>query len=177
MSSTLTKSIAVEQAAQHENTVLADLVDAIETYPTNYLTLEIYDIDPPGSGTGINEGEDVTFKVHVHNSGPLNVDNLTLLIEALPGADGVKLHGSTVFKSNLTSAAIAQVPAHMAADTWVETPEGHYHFEAGPHSDGSVDLIRVSIDQWDADLDHPLKAHSDPVPSDNAVFSHHVLKA
>jgi hypothetical protein len=170
-------SAPIQQAAQTENTVLADLVDAIETYPTNYLTLEIYDVDPPGPGTGINEGEDITFKVHVHNSGPLNVDNLTILVEARPGADGVKLHGSTVFSPQLTSMVIAQVPAHMAADTWVDVPEGHYHFKAGPHSDGEVELVRVSIDQWDADLDHPLKAHSDPVPSDNFVFSHHVLKA
>lgn len=176
MSSTLATA-AVTQAAQHENTVLADLVDAIETYPTNYLTLEIYEVDPPGSGTGINEQEDVTFKVHVHNSGPLNVDGLTLLIEAMPGAEGVKLHGSTVFKSNLTTLPIKQVPAHMAADTWTETVESHYHFKAGPHTPSVVDLIRVSISEWDADLDHPLKAHSDPVPSDNDVFSAKVLRA
>lgn len=174
MSSTLTDR-PVEQAAKQANTVLADLVDAIETYPTNYLTIEIYDVGAPGGG--INEFDDVTFKVHVHNSGPLDVTDLTLLIEARPGAQGVKLHGGKAVNPSLTSAPM-QVPAHMAADTWVDPPdpEGHYHLQAGAHSDGVVELVRASIDEWDCSLNHPLVAHSDPVPSDNFVYSHHVLK-
>jgi hypothetical protein len=170
MSSTLTER-PVEQVASATNTVLADLVDAIETYPTDYLTIEIYDVQAPGGG--INALDDVTFKVHVHNSGPLEVTDLTILVEARPGAQGVKLHGGAAFNPSLTSAPFT-VPAHMAADTWVDVPEGHYHFQAGPQSDGSVELVRVSIDEWNTNFNHPLNAHSDPVPSDNFVYSHHV---
>ena len=177
MSSTLVSTTPAQQATQHQNTVLADLVDAIETYPQTYLTLEIYDVDPPGSGTGINENEDVTFKVHVHNSGPLNVVQLTLLVESQPGADGVKLHGGNAFNPSLTSTPIDLVPGHMADGTWVDPPDGHFHVKAGAPSGGKVDLVRVSINTWDGDLDHPLKAHSDPVPSVEDTYSKTVLKS
>src|SRR3954464_14805519 len=95
------------------NTVLADLQNAIETYPQTYLTVEIYDVDPPGSGTAINEDEDVTFRVRVNNSGPVDVTALTLLVEAEAGADGVKFHGDTVFSPSLVSAVFDKVPAHQ----------------------------------------------------------------
>jgi len=176
MSSTLESAPAVQQATQSQNTVLADIVDAIETYPQTYLTVEIYDVDPPGSGTGINEQEDVTFKVHVHNSGPLNVDQLTLLIEAQAGATGVKLHGGAAFNPSLTSTPIEQVPAHMRDGDWVDPPDGHFHFQAGAPSGDKIDLVRVSINTWDTEFDHPFKAHSDPAPSVEDTLSKTVLK-
>ena len=159
------------------NNLLDNLVEAIETYPQTYLTLEIYQVDPPGTGTAINEGEDVTFKVHVNNSGPLNVNQLTLLIEARSGADGVMLHGGSAFNPSLISTAIEQVPAHQQAGVWVDPPDGHFHFKAGSAAGSRVDLVRVSVDAWDTDFNHPLVAHSDPVPSHNVVFSANVLRA
>ena len=177
MSSTLEAAPAGEQATQSQNTVLADIVDAIETYPQTYLTVEFYDVDPPGSGTGINAQEDVTFKVHVHNSGPLNVDQLTLLIESEAGAAGVKLHDGKAFNPSLISTPIEQVPAHMKDGDWVDPPDGHFHFQAGPPSDGKIDLVRVSINTWDTEFDHPFKAHSDPAPSVGDRFNKTVLKA
>lgn len=173
MSSTLEHAAPGAQAAPAANTVLDDIVDAIETYPTNYLTIEIYDVEAPGGG--VNANDDCTFKVHVHNSGPLDVTDLTILVEARPGAQGVMLHGGKAFNPSLTTAPMT-VPAHMATGTWVDPtdPEGHYHFKAGPKSDGSVELVRVSIDEWNTNFNHPLIAHSDPVPSDNFVYSHHV---
>ena len=177
MSRTLASTPAGEQDTQNENTVLADLLAAVETYPQTYLTIEIYDVDPPGSGTGINAAEDVTFKVHVHNSGPLNVDQLTLLIESRPGADGVKLHGGAAFYPSLTSTPIDKVPAHMKDGDWVDPPDGHFHFKAGPASHGKIDLVRVSIDAWDGDLNHILNGHSDPAPSVEDTLNKNVLEA
>ena len=177
MTSTLTSTPSAEQATQNQNTVLADLLEAVETYPQTYLTIEIYDVDPPGSGKGINAGEDVTFKVHVHNSGPLNVDQLTLLIESQAGADGVKLHGGAAFNPSLISTPIETVPAHMKDGDWVDPPDGHFHFKAGPASGGKIDLVRVSINTWDGDLDHIFKAHSDPVPSVEDTLNKNVLQA
>jgi hypothetical protein len=175
MTSTLVSATPAQQASQ--NTVLADLVDAIDTYPETYLTVEIYDVDPPGSGTGINAGEDVTFKVHVHNSGPLDVVQLTLLIESRPGADGVKLHGGTAFNPSLISAPIELAKGHMADGEWVDPPDGHFHFKAGPPSGSQVELVRVSVNTWDASLNHPLNSHSDPAPSVEDTLAKTVLKA
>jgi len=125
------------------NNFLDNMIEAIETYPQTYLTLEIYDVDPPGTGTAINEGEDVTFRVHVHNSGPLDVTDLTLLIEGLPATDGVRLHTDTGFSSSLTSAPIELVPAHQRAGDFIDPTDGHFHFKAGCASGGRADLIRV----------------------------------
>jgi hypothetical protein len=174
MTSTLVSTPPLPQATQ--NTVLADLMDAVQTYPQTYLTVEIYDVDPPGSETGINEREDVTFKVHVHNSGPLDVVDLTLLIAAQPGADGVKLHGGNAFNASLTSTPIDVVPAHMADGTWVDPPDGHFHFQAGAPSGGKVDLVKVSINAWNGSLGHILDAHSDPDSSVQDTLSKSVLK-
>ena len=159
------------------NNLLGNLIEAIETYPQTYLTLEIYDVDPPGSGTAINEGEDVTFKVHVHNSGPLDVTELTLLVEGLPATDGVKLHAGTTFNPSLTSTPIDEVPAHQKDGDWTDPPDGHFHFKAGGSTGGKSDLVRVSINTWNTNFNHPLVAHSDPVPDDNAVFTANVLRA
>jgi hypothetical protein len=161
---------------QPANTVLADLVDAIATYPQTYLTVEIFDVDPPGVGTGINVAEDVTCKVRVHNSGPLNVLQLGLVISKAAGADGVRFHDDTDFGPTLTSTPIELVPAHMPDGDWVETPE-HYHFKAGGVSGGRVDLVTATIGPWNADLAHPLEAHSDPVPSVGDTLSKSVLQA
>jgi hypothetical protein len=155
------------------NTVLADLVDAIATYPKTFLTLDIFDVSAPGGG--INEFDDVTFKVRVKNSGPLDVVNLVLLVTAGPGAEGVKLHGQTTVNPSLRTAAIATVAAHQP-NFWVDTVEDHFHFTAGSHGPGDPELVRVSIDTWDANLNHPLIAHSDPDPSDFAAYSHHILQ-
>jgi hypothetical protein len=174
MSSTLISTTPFPEGTQ--NTVLPDLVEAVQTYPQTYLTVEVYDVDPPGSGTGINEREDVTFKVHVRNSGPLDVLDLTLLIEAQPGADGVKLHGGTAFNPSLTSTPIDVVPAHMSDGTWVDPPDGHFHFEAGAPSGGQVDLVKASINSWNGSLGHILDAHSDPDSSVQDTLGKTVLK-
>lgn len=158
------------------NTVLVDLVEAVETYPQEHLTVEIYDVDPPGPETGINEREDVTFKVHVHNSGPLEILGLTLLIEAAAGADGVKLHGGAAFNPSLVSTPIDVLPGHMADGDWVDPPDGHFHFQAGPPSGGKVDLVRASVNAWDGSLRHILEAHSDPDPAVRDTLSKNVLK-
>ena len=109
--------------------------------------------------------------------GPLNVNQLTLLVEARTGADGVMLHGGSAFNPSLTSTPIDQVPAHQKDGDWTDPPDGHYHFKAGNASGGQVELVRVSINTWDTDFDHPLVAHSDPVPSDNFVLSANVLRS
>jgi hypothetical protein len=174
-SSTLESPVPAQQGAQPANTVLADLMEAIETYPQTYLTVEIVEVNPEGPETGINEHEDVTFRIRVHNSGPLNVLDLKFLVKSEDGADGVKYHGGTAFNSSMYTIPIDLVPGHMHDGDWVETPD-HYHFEAGDVSHGKVDLVSVSVDTWDTDLDHLTKGHSDPVGSVGDTLTKSVLK-
>lgn len=158
------------------NTVLADLQEAIETYPQTHLTVEIFNVDPVGTGSAINEGDEVTFRVRVHNSGPLNVDALTLLVEAEAGAEGVKLHGGAAFNPSLISAVFPTVSGHQKEGEFTETPDDHYHFKAGSHTSSPIDLVKVSINTWNADLDHLLNGHSDPDPAANDVFRAKVVR-
>jgi hypothetical protein len=39
-----------------------------------------------------------------------------------------------------------------------------------------TDVLRDSINTWNTNVHHPLVAHSDPVPNDNAVFAATVLR-
>jgi len=149
------------------NTVLADLQNAIESYPQTHLTVEIYDVNPPG-GT-VNENDNVTFKVRVSNSGPLDVDALTLLVKGLNGTT-VRKHSATVFTSTITSAVFGRLPAHQP-DAPVDTPDDHYHFTA-PSARPLADLVDVSIKDWNADvLAHLFNSHSDPDPAAHDVYS------
>lgn len=176
MSSTLVDGTPVLQGTENTaNTVLDDLVDAINTYPKTYLTVEIFDVNPEGTGTGINEHEDVTFKVHVRNTGPLDVLQLRVFIKSEAGADGVKYHDGTAFNPSMFSTPIDLVPGHMHDGDWVETPE-HYHFKAGDVSHGKIDLVTVSVDSWDGGLNHVLNGHSDPDPTVKDTLAKSVLQ-
>jgi len=154
--------------------VLQDLVTEIETYPHTYLTVEVIDVDPPGSAINVNE--DVTFNLQVTNSGPLNVKNLTLKIFALNGtqvkAAGAAAQWGTVAFSN----TFDSVPAHQPNNPVVMTGSS-LHLKATRSSTTAADLIKVSVDEWDTDLDHPLIAHSDPDPTANTVYSSTVSPA
>jgi hypothetical protein len=174
MSATLATPTNDPAADQKENTVLADLLAAVETYPQTYLTVEIYQVQVD-DGSAINEDDELTFRVHVHNAGPLNVDNLTLLVEAQEGSTGVKLHGGKAFNPSLTSAVFPQVPGHQKDGDFIDTPDDHYHLKVGKATSTKVDLVKVSIDAWDANPDHIFIAHSDPVPSADDIYSHKIL--
>ena len=163
--------IAASIAVPRPNTVLQDLEDAIETYPQTYLTVDIYDVSFPDDF--INEGDNCTFRIRVRNDGPLHVNDLTLLISGV-GGTGTKVgkHGWSEGQSTFETPAVDLVPAHMEDDAWVEVPDtsaDHFHFWAGPPR-ATSDLVRVSVNDFDLDLDHLLKGHSDPVQAANDVF-------
>jgi hypothetical protein len=166
---------AIGTAAPAQNTVLPDLVEAVATYPQTYLTVQIHDVEADG-GSAINEGDDVTFRVRVHNAGPLDVTELTLLIEARAGATGVKLHGGTAFSPTLTSAVFPLVPGHQGHGQFVGTPDDHYHLKAGAAGDDEIELVRASVSDWNANLNHILTGHSDPVPAVGDTYSHRLLR-
>ena len=82
-------------------TIITDLVQAIETYPHESLVLEIIAVDPPGDA--VNTGEDVRFRIQAANSGPLDVNDLTVLVEGLNGTEVKKNGAAAVFVSSFTT--------------------------------------------------------------------------
>ena len=188
MSATLAESIQAPRSATptqadnaktdtaKTNTVLDDLVDAVQTYPHTYLTVEIFGVGTVGGGDQINEGDEVAFHVRVHNSGPLDVLDLVLTIEAQAGATGVKPHDGKTFSTDpIDTDPIDKVPAHQADGDWTELSTD-YHFLAGPASKGAVvDLVKVSVGTWDASDTHIFVSHSRPDDQANDMYSHKVL--
>lgn len=179
MTTTLSAPVAAAPAAQAtltptNSTILDEIADAIGTYPETYLTLNIYAVSPVSTdGDEINAGDEVTFRVRVNNSGPLDALDLKLLIEAQDGATGVKVHGGSSFQSNLVTAPIT-VPARQPDGSWTELPDD-YHFLAGPESKDKVDLVKVFLWDWDGGLDYLLIHHTNRSDATSKVYSHKVL--
>ncbi|MCA0296270.1 MAG: hypothetical protein LCH96_13380 [Actinobacteria bacterium] len=154
--------------------VLQDLVTEIESYPHTYLTIEIIDVNPPGSAINVNE--DVTFTVQVSNSGPLNVRDLTLTVTGLNGTQ-VKAPGAAApWGTEADSNPFDLVPAHQP-NTPVVMTGSPLHFKANRAWSTAKDLVSVTVGDWDTDFDHPLIAHSDPDTAAKATYSSTVAAA
>ena len=138
--------------------MLVDLADAIEAYPHEFITLEIVGVDPPGNT--IDEDEDVIFDIHVTNTGPLDVLELSLLVEGLNGtqvkSNGAAAQWTTSFTYDGTS-VLDRIPGHSGDDPVVLS---RLHFKQPRSKSAATDLVRVSVAGYDADLAHILISHS-----------------
>jgi hypothetical protein len=155
--------------------MLADLADAIEAYPHEFLTLEIVEVDPPGST--INEDEDVRFDIHISNTGPLDVLELSLLVEGLDGTQ-VKSNGAAAqwgdsFVYDGTS-VLNKIPGHSGTTPVVLAG---IHFMPVSRSTAVKDLVRVSVAGWDTDFTHMQIGHSRADAAAQVTYSSKVSPA
>ena len=151
--------------------VLADLKNEIESYPRDFLDLDIVDVDP-AVGTAINRNEEISFRVRVTNRGPLHVRGLSLVVTGLNGTL-VKSNGALAqFGSSFTTSVgyLDDVTAHQG-DGPVTSGGGPFVFKATSSSSDVRDLVRVQVGEWDTDLDHILLGHSDPDSQASATYS------
>jgi hypothetical protein len=141
--------------------LLDDIADAVVAYPHDYLEIEIVEVDWPGNV--INAGEDVTFRFQVSNSGPLDVNELTLLVEGLNGTE-VKANGAAaqwVDSVTTSPSYFGNVPAHSANGAGpVVSPGNKWHFKPTRSSSQVKDLVRVSVAGWETSLNHITSGHS-----------------
>ena len=63
--------------------VLDNIYTAVETYPREYMTVEIVQVEPPNGL--IHEDDEVPFRIQVANDGPLDANQVSLLVEGLNG--------------------------------------------------------------------------------------------
>lgn len=156
-------------------TFFQELTQAVESYPEDHLELEIIDVSFPDNT--VNANEEGSFKVSVTNRGPLILKDVSVKVRGLNGTQ-VKTGGAadTTWRSEFVTGTqqLEQVNAHNGNNPQVV--EGSpMQFKAPSSAQPRTDLIAVTIEEWDASLDHALKAHSDPTDTPSGTFSARVF--
>lgn len=138
----------------------AEMIDAVETYPATLVDLEIVDVVTPGA---LNVGDRPSFRVKVTNRGALELTGVTVRIKGLNGAT-VKQNGAAapfVPEFATTTSQLATVAAHGGSQTTNGSP---FSFQAPGSAQSSRNLVQVTLEDWNANLNHILNSHSDPLP-------------
>lgn len=150
--------------------ILSDLANAVEAYPHEYLDLQIVQVDPPG--TTPNTHEDVRFRIQVTNTGPLDVENLTVLVEGLHGTMVAQNLPGPVWESSFTtiSTLFGRIPGHSGDQPAVSLGDT-LHFKPTRAFGTPQELVRVSVAGWTADADHVWNAHSRADAEAEATYS------
>jgi hypothetical protein len=149
---------------------LDKLVDDLNNYPEAHLELEFINIIIPGSQ--LNESETVEFQVKAHNHGPMTVLGLQLEITGLNGTTVAQNIIGAPFVDSITTLTLPTLAGHGGSAV---TPGAPYKFKAPSSPRSTQDLVKVTVGEWQADWDHPLKAHSDPSGTVQAVYRDDVL--
>jgi hypothetical protein len=161
-----------------------DMTAALADYPVNDVSLEIVDVAIPGDV--LNVTEEATFKVKITNTGPLNLSGVTLRIK---GQHGATLRNPVILQPNAppTAAAIVGQPVFFVDELvsgTLPTIPGHggtqtterFTLKAPAAAQASKTLVKATLDAWDADLNHIMNGHSDPLPqAPKATFSAEVV--
>ena len=150
--------------------ILSDLAAAYVAYPHEYLTLEIVEVDPPGSA--VNTNEDVLFRIQVANTGPLDVNDLQILVEGLNGTLVKNNNAIAPWTGSLTTSVgqFDDVPGHSGNNPKVSTG-GKLHFKPVITTSAVTDLVRVSVAGWNTDSSHIENGHTRADADANAVYS------
>lgn len=142
-----------------------DMSTALEAYPVTDVTLEIVDVVTPGNA--LNVTEIVSFRVKVSNNGPLNLTNVTVRVKGQNGALVANNGAIAPFVSEFVTQALPTI-GHNGAQLTVGSP---LKFKAPAGAQASKTLVKATLEDWDADLNHILNSHSDPVTSPSGTYA------
>lgn len=138
---------------------------ALAAYPVTDVQLEIVDVIFPDNALNVNEV--ANFKVKVTNTGPLNLTGVTVRITGLHGAT-VKGNGAAEqFAQDRVSEVLPTIYGHGGSQL---TPFNLY-FKAPAAAQISKNLVKVTLEAWDANLDHILLNHSNPLDSPKGTYA------
>ncbi len=135
-----------------------DMNAALEAYPLTDVQLEIVDVTFPGSA--LNTGETGTFRVQVTNTGPLNLTGVTVRVTGQNGATVANNSILSPFVSDFITQELPTIAAHGGSQLSVGSP---LKFKAPAGAQASKTLVKATLEAWDANLDHILLSHSDPM--------------
>lgn len=135
-----------------------DMNAALEAYPLTDVQLEIVDVTFPGSA--LNTGETGSFRVKVTNTGPLNLTGVTVRVSGQNGATVANNSVIAPFVPDFITQELPTIAAHGGSQLSVGSP---LKFKAPAAAQASKTLVKATLEAWDANLDHILLAHSDPM--------------
>ncbi len=140
---------------------------AVETYPESFVTIEIVDVTLEGDV--MSTGDTGGFAVKIVNTGALHMDDVTLIVSGLNGMrvrEGLPNSYTTQFETSV----IERVNAH---DTNGTTLRG-YLYEAPADAQPAKNLIKATLGDWNANLEHITIGHSDPLTTVKGLFNSEV---
>jgi hypothetical protein len=149
--------------------ILEELEQAYEDYPHVYLELSLVDVDFPGGV--IDEGDDVGFRIQAINRGPLDMNELGLLVTGLNGTE-VKSNGAAAQWADsfeVSGSYFGNVLGHNGNNP-VVSGGNKFHFRPGSAAGGVKDLVRVEVLSWNSDGSHLENAHTRADPEANVVY-------
>lgn len=149
-----------------------DMTAALEAYPETNVTIEIVDVVLTGSALNVNET--ATFRVKVTNTGPLNLTGVTVKVAGLNGATVKSGSALAQFGPEFVSGEFATVAAHGGSQL---SPGSVFSLKAPASAQAVKTLVKASLEAWDANLDHILLAHSDPLANVKGSYSAAVVAA
>ncbi len=147
-----------------------DMVDAVETYAASFVDIEIIDVEFPDDA--LNVSEIGTFTVQVTNRGALNLDNVTVKVTGVNDALVKNQSALAQFVPEFITQEFDRITGHGGSQT---LPSSKLSFKAPDHPQSSKDLIEVTLEGWNANLDHILLGHSDPVETVKGTFASKVV--
>jgi hypothetical protein len=134
-----------------------DMRAALAAYPVTDVELEIVDVDTPGDALNVDEIS--TFRVQVTNRGPLNLTGVTVRVRGQNGATVANNGAAAPFVSEFITQELLPINSHHSQLT-VGSP---LKFKAPGGAQASKTLVKATLEAWDANLDHILIGHSDPL--------------
>jgi hypothetical protein len=141
-------------------TFFDDMTRALSEYPLTDVDIEIVEVALIGSA--LNVGEFGQFRVKVTNRGPLNLTGVTLHVYGLNGATVANNGVIAPFVSDFVTQELPTIAAHGGTQVSVGSP---LKFRAPSAPQPARTLVRATLETWDANLDHILVGHSDPMPA------------
>ncbi|MEN8374743.1 MAG: hypothetical protein ABFS34_04785 [Gemmatimonadota bacterium] len=152
--------------------MLDDLLAAINTYPSDSVTVDVVDFEEPGAH--INVKEICRFRVRVRNNGQLDMRNVRLHVEGSRFAS-VSVTDFLGIPTNFGSSVISggrNIDAHASATF------GDFHMRADAATgDGGTedeDLFTIHVSSYDANLEHILRDHSHHAGNPEEAYHRHI---
>jgi hypothetical protein len=149
-----------------------DMNAALETYPETDVELEIFDVFIGGEDA-INVGETGGFRVRVTNNGPLDLKDVTVRVKGLNGTtveDNVP--GAELVEEFVTATAFSLIEAQ--GGSVFTSPRLSFKAPSEPSDGEPQNLIKVTLEDWDASLNHILVDQSNPLSTVKTIFASEV---